>query len=374
MAWLVGLGLAILAVALLEGALAAWDTWIGLALLSALVVFTVRLLLVRYGYVHDEGRVRLLDLLVGVAFLFLAISARASLGSSGATPDQRITLVAGLLALPVASVALVQLAGPQAPKQAGAPTCEGSAVAGSRLQARTGQFGLNARGGPGTTYLPEGRFDAGCVVGVDGYCVGEPVQDVVVPLPDVRWLRLRHSDRYVAAGTLFALSPEAALGGRPEPDCPENLPDPALAAAPKISRPDPDTLLIEARPLRTGLVGLGLYYEGSSPQRLEQLGRTPKLVHTSGPAFARLSLTPTRASSPGSRHLILAVVPCLAPVVPSHDNEHMLRIDLTTGRATAFADPERLGELRDRLRQAACRVDPSATNKEIASAATSTPP
>lgn len=373
MTWVRVVGLVILSAGLLGAVYGARRAWWRAAALGALLVLAARTLLVRYGYEHGAGRVRLLDVLTAAAFLCVVIGARHRLGSEEARGEERIALVAGVLALPVASVAIAQLLGPSSPQVTEAAACRGAAVGGSSLQARTGGSGLNARSGPGTTYAPEGRFDVGCVVGVDGYCVGEAVQDVVVPLPDVRWLRLRHSDRYVSAGTLFALGPESALGGAPEKSCPEQQADPDLAAEPKVARLDPDTLLISAKPMRTGLVGFALYYEQSSPEKVEQLGITPKAAEGTGQVFARASLPAIRAATPGSGYVVLAVVPCLAPVVPSHTGEYVLRVDLARGTAVVTGVPKDSARLA-RLRHAACRVDPSADNKTIAEAAVSKGP
>lgn len=353
-------------------AVSGFRRWVAAAALSAAAVFAARFVLVRYGYAPDTGDVRLLDLLVASAFVLVVVSLRRRLGSSDASAEQRIALVAGILALPVAFVSLGQLLGPTAPKQGGTESCSGAAVAGSRLQARTGDFGLNARSGPGTTYAPEGRFDAGCSIGADGYCVGEAVQDLVVPLPDVRWLRLRHTDRYVAAGTLFALSPEAALGNGPEDGCPEGLADPALAADPEIIRLDDETLLVSARPERTSLVGFALYYGDESQRAVEQLGAVPKVTDDSGSVHARLKLPAVRQAAPG-RKTVLAVVPCLAPIVPSHSSEHLFSVDVVSGSSADF-DGELPDGVLDRLRQAGCRVDPSASNEQIAVAAESIAP
>jgi hypothetical protein len=305
---------------------------------------------------------------VAFSFLLLAWSARNKVSAPDAFGEKRLGFVAAVLGLPVAAVAFAQLLGPTAPKEGNATVCVDTPVAGSRMQARTGPFGLNSRSGPGTTYATKGRFDAGCVVGADGYCIGEPVRDVVVPLPDVRWLRLRHTKRYVSAGTLFALSAEANLGTSPEKDCPEGQPDPALAAGPRVTKEGSDTLLISADPLRTPLVGFGIMYEDS--HRFEALGITPKLIDASGHVFARFSISGNRTAADGARYVTLAVVPCLAPVVPSHSGEQLLRIDLETGEAAPLGSMPVISDL-ERLRQAACRVDPSASNEDISKSAIS---
>ena len=193
------------------------------------------------------------------------------------------------------------------------------------------------------------------------------MQDIAVPLPDVRWIRLRHSHSYVSAGATFSLSPEADLGKKPEQDCPLHNEDPALSAPIKVLAPDQSGYMqITALPKRTTLVGFGLNYE--APQLLgelvEQLGTTPKVVNAQGAIRAAFSPSAARAEVPTATSVDLAVVPCLAPIVPSHEGEQVVRIDLKTyavTRLTKFPG----GFPLDRLRQAACRIDPDADNKSI---------
>src|SRR3712207_4207154 len=150
--------------------------------------------------------------------------------------------------LPVATFSLVQLLSPAVPAEAGGPPCDGAPVSGSAFQAKTGELGLNARSGPGTTFAPARRFDASCVIGVGGYCVGEGVNDVAVPLPDVRWLRLHRTEVYVSAGLVFPLSAESELGAAPLEDCPLATPEPSLDGDVEVSVVGDDSRQLRVRP------------------------------------------------------------------------------------------------------------------------------
>ncbi len=195
-------------VALLAGARRARSV----ALLAALAVLALRLVLVLQGYVFSLYPVRLLDVLVGIAALAALWAWRERYTSTGHAdgqprPVSRANAIAAFIAVPVAAVSAVGLIAPTVPRQLDLAGCDGVPVNGAAMTARTGSQGLNAREGPGTVYPLTGRFADECAVGVDGFCIGEPVQDSQVPLPDVRWYRLRHRDDYVAAAKLFALSP-----------------------------------------------------------------------------------------------------------------------------------------------------------------------
>lgn len=374
MDWLAWAGFAALVILLLTAINAAVDPpLLARCVVCGVAAVAVRLTLVGLGYVSGTTRVRLLDLTVASIFLIAAVAARRYLGST-ATAEQRVSILAGALALPVAAFALLQLVVPTTPPQAGGAACAGAPVAGSDYQAKTGQYGLNARTGPGTTFEPAGRFDAGCIVGIDGYCVGEGVVDISVPLPDVRWFRIRHSESYVSAGTLFALSPASTLGDAPEADCPLGLPDPSLQAAVGIAANGDGTLGLSAVPNNTNLVGFGLYYEGTGGQSelIDQLGIAPKLTNSSGVVTATMSLAGVQATAPTTQFVTLAVVPCLAATVPSHADAQLFHIELATG-AVAPLDAGSRDEQLPRLRQAACRTDPSADAATVTQGAVSQP-
>ncbi len=346
----------------------------GLFLLTALLTLTCRWALVHWGYVFGSSTVKLLDVALAAMILFIAgyLAYQARPDAKG---EERTTLIAGILGLPIATYALLQFLVPPAPPQTDLAACDNAPTAGAAYLSRTEVNGLNARSGPGTTYAAQRRFGADCMIGVDGYCVGEPVTDLLVPLPDVRWLRLRHSHQYIASGRVFALSPEADLGEAPESDCPLRLDDPALSGPPRLRLLRGDRIRITANVDRTELVGFSLFYvenrELGDDQVIEQLGITPKLTDNNGQVSAELNLASVRDTSPKAQQVIVGIIPCLAPIVPSHRGDAYRSIDLESGaikrfNAPSFSEPD----AHERMRQAGCRLDPNMNNDDFMAAAT----
>lgn len=361
-------GLAILLTLVPKG----WTVWVGAAV--AVLLVCARVFLVWQGYIFVPSHVRLID-----CFLAVLIVAVVGFGfvrrKSELSGEQRLGLAAGVLALPVAAFTALQLVVPTTPPDTQVAACDGASIAGSRFLAVTGPNGLNARTGPSTTNAPTRRFGPDCLVGADGYCVGEAVKDMFVPaLSDVRWLRLRHTNDYVAAGLVFGVRAEGELGDGPAHDCPGDLTDPALDGKVSHHALDSDTLRFKARPLRTSLVGFGLDYIGPDGESIDvmslgvspQLGITPKVRRPSGLVRVDLSLSKNREAVPSAEFVDLAVVPCLAPIVPSHVKGQRLRIDLETGTVTTM---DWAWGVDDRPVQAGCRLDPTKGNEEFAEAA-----
>jgi len=290
--------------------------------------------------------------------------------------EERLGLTAGVLALPVAAFATLQVVVPTNPSDTDVAACDGAAIAGSGLVAKTGSNGLNARPGPGTTYKPTRRFGPDCLIGADAYCIGEPVKDMFVPsLFDVRWLRLRHTDDYVAAGLVSAVRSGGGLGDEPADECPGGHGEPALDGDVSYENRDPDTIRFRARPIGAELVGFSLDFIGPDNESLDvssagvspQLGITPKVRRANGIVRGDLSLSGNLAEVPSASFVDVTVVPCLAPIVPSHADGQRLRVDLSTGTVT------RMDWIwKDDAPQvhAACRLDPTKGNEEFAEAAT----
>ncbi|MCZ2814916.1 hypothetical protein [Modestobacter sp. VKM Ac-2984] len=364
MAWVVGLGVAFLIACLLVALVGMVDAEPWPAFWAAVVAVAVRIVLVENGFVFGTGPIRFLDLTVASVVLLYAASLRA-LFAAKASAEQGVALMAGALALPVAAYTLLQLVFPAGTAPAGGPPCDGSPVAGAEFLAQTGPNGLNGRAGPGTTFAPEGRYGASCVVGADAYCIGDGVNDLSVPLPDVRWLRLHNSDIYVSAGSVFPLSADSELGTGPAEDCPLGLADPSLEGEVSATAVDAETVELSARPVNSTLVGFGLFYERPGKEPLIQaLDITPYLTDDEGNVRFPVRLQTLRDNEPEALFVDVAVVPCLAPIIPSHEGEQLLRIDLQTGQASPLESSERADHLT-RMRHAACRTDPSSLNDKI---------
>ena len=191
---------------------------------------------------------------------------------------------------------------------------------------------------------------------------------------DVRWLRLRHTRDYVTAGLVFALRPERELGDGPEEDCPGGQPEPSLRGDVTHEQVDADTVRFKARPLGTELVGFGLDYVGPKGDSIDvsqegvslQLGITPKVRRPNGIVRVDLSLSGNRAVVAAATAVTVAVVPCLAPIVPSHEAGQLLSVNLASGRVKTL-DWDLNGA--DRQVQAACRLDPTKSNDDFSEAA-----
>lgn len=364
MGWVVWICIPALIVCLLVGTVGMVGARPLPAFLAAGFAVGLRIVLVENGFVYGSGPIRVLDLAVASVVLLFAASLRHFFASS-TSGEQGVALVAGVLALPVAAYALLQLVFPAGTAPAGGPPCDGTPIAGSEFLAQTGPNGLNGREGPGTTFAPAGRYGASCVIGADAYCVGDGVNDISVPLPDVRWLRLHNSDIYVSAGSVFPLSADKELGSRPAEDCPLGLADPSLEGEVEVTAIDAQTIQLSARPLNSTLVGFGLYYDRPTGEPLiKALDITPYLADEQGDVRVTVGLPTLRANAPDATFVDVAVVPCLAPIIPSHEGEQLLRVDLQTGQVTPLESSERDDQL-SRMRQAGCRTDPSVLNDKI---------
>jgi hypothetical protein len=153
----------------------------------------------------------------------------------GASWERRLATAGVAIAVPVGLIGAVQLAAPSTPNAASAPACSGASLAGGVFLATTLETGVNARSGPDTTYPQVQRFAANCTLSFDGYCIGEPVNDLTITAyADQRWLILHRpweawpwdhmpwgdpSYAFVAAGTVQSQSAENELGEGPSKTC-----------------------------------------------------------------------------------------------------------------------------------------------------------
>lgn len=362
-----------------------WRPWFAGFLVVVAVV--ARVGLTWTGYMFHPGRIRFLDAFLALVVLLVAarlwtVRARRSAArtrreaqeastAEGRDPDalpnsatstDAVGYATAVLALPLAVFALLQSLLPAVPSQNTLSACDGASISGSNFLGRTGESGLNARSGPSTTFELQSRYAANCLMGFDDYCVGEGVKDELVPaLSDVRWLRVHHTDTFVAAGAVFALDPPTDLGTEPSEDCPLKLANPHLAEATDV-RADGDSFTITAHPENTAFVGFALRYETADGHvKIEQLGTTPKTTNSQGDVVVTLDLNGFDDSDPVAGDVILSVVPCLAPIVPSPSETQLYRFDPESGShsaAPSLPDAEEMA----RLTQSGCRLDPMQNN------------
>ena len=337
-----------------------------LAIVLTVAGFSARCWLVSQGYLYQADRVRWVDVLLCVQALFV-LGVAANQFWPHLKSEQSFGTVAALFGLPVAAYTALQLVAPPVPADTELASCDGAVSAGAKYIARTGGTGLNIRTGPGTSYPPVARLDAECSVGFDGYCVGEPVADIYInQLADVRWLRLRHTDHYASAAQVTSLRADASLGGGPESGCPEGLEEPSVVVK-KRNGSTAELARFKATVENTLTVGLSLRYgtriDRDQTLQVEQLGGVPKVADENGVVTVDLGVSFIDENIPDADFVELAVVPCLAPIIPAHTGAALMRVNLDTGRVreVRWADavePERLS-------QTACRIDPLLNADEI---------
>jgi hypothetical protein len=140
-----------------------------------------------YGAAAERSWNLLLAATVGLAVLMSYQAAAVARRRAGQdVPFGGVASAAGAaLSLAAAALGAVTLVVPNAPTRAAAAACAGAPVYGARFFAQTVEAlgGVNARSGPGTGYPQVNRFAAGCTLGFDGYCIGEPIGDFRVTLP-----------------------------------------------------------------------------------------------------------------------------------------------------------------------------------------------
>lgn len=280
-----------------------------------------------------------------------------------------IGAVAIAIGLPVAAIGLTQALAPSTPREASAPACRGASVAGGKLLTTTGDIGVNARKGPGTTYAPNRRFGANCTLSFDGYCIGEPINDLVVTdLPDQRWLILHRSllereDALVAAAKVLSQDAESKLGDQPDERCSNlgGLPVPARVKLKAQLRDD--KLMISAASSRALLIGfavdLGALPSTGGDDRFVALGDAPKKTDPQGATTATWNVAFSGKAVGHSTRMTLLSTVCLAPAVPLVGAGQAVAVEWDGRRATLLPGavvPN--SQDAQRLRAAACRVAP----------------
>ncbi len=277
-----------------------------------------------------------------------------------------VSAATAALAFAAAAVGTVSLIAPNTPTQAAAPACAGAPVYGSRFFAQTVEAlgGANARSGPGTGYPQVNRFSAGCTLGFDGYCIGQPIGDFRAmignePWPDQRWLIVHRRNQLVASGRVQSQTKEAALGDRPDPRCAAwgGQPPPTISKL-AVKLPTGGRGLAELHVQATNAVVVGyavrlltVPLDGSDPYGL--IG-----AKSNAPAFgARWNVSIAAARLPRqSGEVQVAAVACLAAAVPDQ-TPVAVRVRLSHGRVIGTR-PDTITDarLRQRLGSTACSV------------------
>ncbi len=290
----------------------------------------------------------------------LAVNVVAYYSTQTSSRGQIVQVITVLIAIPATVLAVSQVVAPGQLQAVVRGNCSGASVYGSELTAVTSSVGQNARTGPATTYPQFARYDSGCVLGFDSYCLGEPVIDATVGLPDVRWLRLHLLPGYVAAAKIVETSADAGL---PNTGCAKFGGQTVGLDGKSVIERDPQLsrarfTRVQTHPVTTSLVGYAYIVPGATgTARVEQIGNTPKTADGST-VTARINLDQVAPPRSRASSIVLAVVPCLAALVPGTAAQYY-EVSLKTGKS--ISRHPALDGLGARLRNAACRVSPDAS-------------
>jgi hypothetical protein len=356
--------------------------WIAPAALFVLA-FAARLDLFLTGSLYSAGAALASDVILAALGIWLAACVAArNLATSW---DNRLVTIAAVIGIPAATIGVVELVAPVTPATATAPVCAGAALAGGSFFATTPSTGVNARSGPDTTYQQVQRFAANCTLSFDGYCVGEPVNDIrTTEYPDQRWLILHRpwqswpwddlwsssSYTFIAAGTLQSQSAESKLGEGPQKVCSQHggwtSPSP-IALSTKLKN---GVVAIRAASKGAEIIGLSIMAnhalaDGSDPI-FPLTEAVPLLTHGTGAVTATWDAqTTTGPAAGGPATFTLLASVCLGPAVADSSNEtaHSFAWDGRHVTELAASKTQLTSEQRQHLQTAACRIAPGYVSK-----------
>lgn len=361
-----------------------------LACLLAGLALGIRLDLYATGSLYSPTDVWAADVVVAVVvflamIIFLAFP-KGQYQHPKASWERRLATVGVAIAVPVGLVGVVQLAAPNTLHSAAAPACAGAPITGGKFLATTPSSGLNARSGPDTTYPQVQRFAANCTLAFDGYCIGEPVNDLrTTEYPDQRWLILHRPWQswpwkkmpwgdppyaLVAAGTVQSQSAESDLGERPEQACSRlggwKAPSP-ISLKTSISE---GVVVIRAFSEQAEIIGLSIAssqpLKNGSDSVFPLTEPAPKLTHGTGiitAAWNAQAATGPAVGRPATFTLLASV--CLGPAVADLGNYAIQQFSWSGAAMSALSSrPSSLTRAQKLyLQTAACRIAPDYKSK-----------
>jgi hypothetical protein len=289
--------------------------------------------------------------------------------------DSRFQIIALVAGVAASAYAFAGLLLPSTPDDLSALPCPGASVEGAAFQATTSDQGLNARSGPGTSFEQIARFPANCTLGFDGYCLGDPISDLVVnSRQDNRWLLLhRHygvsdtfsrwlsgapdEDRFVASGVVQTQSSNLLLPPLDDTRCADAGGMLAPAPVTMQAEPSPDGIVYTLSADRAFDFGLAIYVGADSTTG--QAYRQIPVEHEKGTTTATGTWTSAATASTlrAETPVVVLGASCLAVGVPNPDTEKASKIyyllDLS-GAASEQPDSAAVPDLA-RLAQTACQ-------------------
>jgi hypothetical protein len=343
--------------------------------LFALLFLAIRIVGVQLGLLYDPPRTRFWEVLFVIAaagFLLFAPWRRRS----GWTDESggRFERALFFLGLPPALIALVALAAPPGNTTSGEPACRDTLVKGAPLLATTYEGGANGRSIPGRLGPATARFAGECVLGLDAYCLADPVQDLRYPDQwlEPRWLRihrnegLRHTvskwingesdaDLFVSGGVVLPQKgvEYSDLQRLDEGQCGPQARKPAAPASltprPPGTSKDGLTFVIDSE--HAVNFGLAVYIEA-----LDEGDQYQQVLAGLSPSIAwKYAVTATRLRTPTSRVVVLGT-PCIATNIPADAStaaEAFYRLG-SDGTLSELPSSENVPLDMERLQRTAC--------------------
>lgn len=360
------------------------------------LLVVARVLLVRGGLLYGTDRILAIDVLISALLLVgVAVARRAvrSIRHTGDQPAEASTwtdwlgLAAAVLGVPALVVALLTLVAPATPNAYGARACAGSQVyAANYVGVTVGPLGNYARSGPSISFPQTDRFDSGCTLGFEGYCIGDAIKDPFAPegWTETRWLLVARHDaqpgkalahvlsgepadkRFVSLAYIAPKSPERNLAYLGDEAC-------------KGGRPRPGKVKVTSQPGADGAVEFKI--ESTHAERVGVAIALPDNAIRGGSVIRQVSSTKTDLNGaasitwkalntaqqlvPGRKDSVQVVAlaaPCLGPVGPAEaagvsSKAFEFDINGVLVEATAASTPP--DELQDKLKRAACDTERS---------------
>ncbi|MFJ8815230.1 hypothetical protein [Amycolatopsis thermoflava] len=330
--------------------------WVAFGAVLGAAPVVVRIWLLGDGEVYGAG-VGDFNAAMAACVVLGAICVYHGVVKQTAAPQGAVALLSGLVAIGTGAFATAQYFFPETPRQAAAPACHNAPLEGAGFYVQTTEQGVNTRSGPGRQFEQTGRFPASCTVGVDGYCLGEPLDDLTLPphLPDRRWLRVHGlPSQYIPAAFVGFQGGEGPLGD-PDASCADHggLPAGPPVAALSLANTGPATMTMRAGAPGAYLVGYAATPTDQVTHTFVQLGQSRD--RSGFPVTWNVGdVNPFPQGTDGEVWIAAAV--CFAGNAPQAGSVRVARVPVSGGAAVqATLDTDNVtAEVRRQLEQAAC--------------------
>ncbi|MDQ3402126.1 MAG: hypothetical protein M3548_01870 [Actinomycetota bacterium] len=309
---------------------ASW-AFVGLGVSLVILPPLLRWLLFSDGEIYGPTRSNYVNAIIAVLAVAGCLLLYRLFSSDTPAPQGGIVLLTGLVGVATAAFALAQFFFPETPRNAAAPACSNASVEGARLLAQTTEQGVNTRAGAGRQFAQVGRFPAGCTVGFDGYCIGEPLPDILLPpnAPDRRWLIAHRSEELVPAAFMLFQGGEAGLGA-PDESCDKYGGTDAAPIKGVTATEIPDGVNLGATAPEVALVGYSATEVEGDDRTYVRIGQSDDGKTQFSVPWNIAETNPFTEGRTGASWV--AAVHCLAGNAPASGTLRVMRVDLQDGK------------------------------------------